>query len=107
MVSQVTEIIAKDLDNDFQIIISDDSGVVDFTAVTRMTIEADGVIKDSDIDASAITWDSLGVITFKLGDMALSKGFYSATLIAFDPAHSSGQLICSPRYNARLNLNVI
>ena len=74
-----------------------DGAAIDFTAVTRMVLsfdESDTIIADTDLDASLMTWDASGNVTFNLWTLDLPDGFSSAaTLIAYDPAHLDGQVI--------------
>lgn len=71
---------------------------LDLSAVTRMTLELEGhdTVLDTDDDATLIDWSAgSGAIEFNLSGAALdiSVGRYRATLIAFDPDHTNGQVL--------------
>jgi len=96
------ETVYKTFDNVNSIQVLKDSVAVDFSAVTRMKVIFQGseTVVDSSVDAAAIDWDDGGgVINFTFGDVALD-GERKATLVAYDPAHTSGQIILDANIHA-------
>jgi hypothetical protein len=95
----MTEIVYRGHDNKASITVSMDGEPMDFSAVTRMTLElqGQGVVADSDVDAGLIDWSAGdGLVEFDLGAIDLARGSYEAILVAYDNAHQAGQVIAHP-----------
>ena len=70
---------------------------IDFSSVTRMVLKFEKsttIEADSDVDASLITWDASGNVTFKLWSLAFDDCFSSpSTLVVYDAGHPDGQIL--------------
>lgn len=67
-----------------------------FDAVTRclVTFRGSSIEADTDIDSGLIDYSiGGGAIEFSFNGLAIEPGEYFASLIVFDPAHSSGQAL--------------
>lgn len=95
-----------------EIIYKSASGIYENTAEIQVTLEGNaqpllnvsritckltnGELIDSDISPSAITWTDEGVITFDFAEhsfTATPTGRQQAMVVAYDPAHTDGQVI--------------
>lgn len=95
----MTEIVYSGHDNKASIVVSQDGVPMDFAAVTRMTLALRGlgVVADTDIDSDLIVWSvGGGAIEFDLGGIDVAAGLYQATLVAYDPLHTNGQVLADP-----------
>lgn len=105
----MTEIVYRGHDNRASITVLMDGAPMDFSTVTRMTLElprAD-VVVDSDQHPGAIDWSGgAGLIEFDLGDLSLPCGLHRAILVAYDPLHPNGQVIAHPA-GAELRIRVV
>ena len=105
----MTEIVYRGHDNRASITVLMDGAPMDFSAVTRMTLElqGQGVVADSDVDGGLIDWSAgAGLIEFDLGDLSLPCGLHRAILVAYDPLHPDGQVIAHPA-GAELRIRVV
>lgn len=96
-------------DNVVRIIVSDSGTPLNLAGITRMTLELQGagVVVDSDETPRLIDWSQGGgVVEFELGDLVIAPGTYDATLVAYDPLHTDGQVICHPA-GSRLQFRVV
>ena len=76
-----------------------DGQPISFSGVSRMLVTfRESIIEaDTDVDSTLINWSTgNGVIIFNFGSLGLAEGSYTATLIAFDPAHPDGQPLIYP-----------
>jgi len=117
MTDIVIETLFPDKNNLIEIEMRADGVLIDFTSVTRylltMTYNRDeSVIEtvDTDINAGAITGDSVGVIVIDIGLLATSfqKGRYKTRLCIYDPSNVEGLVIidsCSISH-PKLNIDV-
>ena len=91
------EIVFKQRDNINTVTFTDDSGVLDFAATTRMVLKFEGSTEsvDTDIDPTFIDFSTgSGVVIFKLGTLTIADDtVLPASLINYDPAHLNGQII--------------
>lgn len=84
-----------------QVEIKDSDGNIDaspLSGVTRMVcdfVESGVVVDVSDNSpTSQIYWQDDGTVVFDFGSLDGLKGLQKATLVAYDPAHPNGQVIC-------------
>ena len=98
-----SEIIYKGKDNPVTVELKEDGVVMDFSAVTRMTLDliGSGLVFDSDVTASLIDWSQgSGKVVFNINDEAVAVGSYRGRLIAYDALHTDGQVLthekCGP-----------
>ena len=93
-------------DNAIKFTVKDNGAVKDLSAVTRMVLGVGATnVVDTDIEAAGtITWDSVGVVTMKLGSLAIADGTYQCELVAYDPANTNGVMLVHPNAVAQLTL---
>lgn len=91
-----TLVVYKNRDNPPSAEFREDGVLMDFTAVTRMTLElrGAGVTLDTDVDASLIDWSQGGgKVQFNIADENLAPGTYRGRLVAYDAGHPDGQVL--------------
>ena len=106
MNQQITETIFKGADNAIEFIVYQDEQPLDFSAVTRMTLNVEGEVFDTLMNSDYITWNSEGKVTIKIGSIIQATGFKQATLKAFDPQHPNGQVLTHSDRSPILNLSI-
>lgn len=92
-----TERVYKSRDNKAEILVAFDDSATPLQGVTRITCELQpaGVTIDSDVDATAITWQASGEVVFDFGAV-VAFGTQTAELVAYDPGHPGGQTLAHP-----------
>jgi hypothetical protein len=72
---------------------------IDFSGTNRMVLSFAGsaIVADTDVDADLIDYsqtEGTGVIVFDLGSLLIvTAGELAATLIAYDPVNTAGQIV--------------
>jgi len=91
----ITEMVYLGADNINELLISEDGQAVDFSGATRMLLKFEGseTVVDSQLSNEFITWDSVGRVILKLGELDIAPSKYPATLIVFDADHDDGQVL--------------
>lgn len=91
------ERVYKSRSNKAEILVGFNDSATPLQGVTRITCELQpaGITVDSDIDATAITWQSTGEVLFDFTAVA-ARGRQNAELMAFDPTHPAGQVLTHP-----------
>jgi len=92
----ITEIVYKNRDNPNSVLVKQNNVALDFSTITRMVLSFGGnnAIADSDVNSDFINWFDNGVVEFNIGGLDITTAApLSATLIAYDPSHSDGQVI--------------
>ena len=91
----ITEHVYLGHDNTIDLLLTADGAAVDLSAVTRMTLELDATVIDSDPEESpdAFDWDTgtTGKLVLALGGETITAGTYEkATLTVYDPTNTDG-----------------
>lgn len=92
----VYEYVYKSRDNINIVNFSDQDGIIDFSAATRMLVQFDGstVVADTDVDPTLIDFSlGSGDVSFKFGGLSVDVGEYPASVIVFDGSHPNGQTL--------------
>jgi hypothetical protein len=84
----INEVVYKNFDNEIKLTVKLDGAVVDWTSATGFILTVNGV----DI-TSGITGGADSVITFDIGDAAVTAGVYNARLVVQDATHPLGQVV--------------
>lgn len=90
------EVIYKGRDNPVTVELKEDGVAMDFSAVTRMTLDiiGSGLTFDTDVNATLIDWSAgSGKVTFNINDEAVAVGSYRGRLVAYDALHTDGQVL--------------
>lgn len=87
-----TETVYLGYDNTIDLILKADGVAVDLSSVTRITLDFDGTIVDSDVSADAFDWNTgtTGKISLSLGQETISVGTYNVQLVVYDPDNTHG-----------------
>lgn len=95
----ITELVYLGRDNINELVLTEDSSPVDFTAALRMVLSFEGsdVVADSAVSNEYINWGADGKITLKLGELPIIPSKYPATLTVYDIDHDDGQVIFHAR----------
>lgn len=101
MANIVKKISFNGFDNTFSIAVKLKGEYLDLTPASGFELRA-----GSEIISDGITGDEDGLITFNLGNSGLPKGIYDCVLIVFDGLHPNGQILCHPRAENQLRLEV-
>lgn len=89
-----TIVVFDTFDNIATVLITQKGIAVDFTGFTRFTLEAGGVVIDTDLDVNTITTTATqGELQFDIGGKGIPIGDHKATLIWFDASHINGQVL--------------
>lgn len=88
----ITEIIYLNLDNTIDLLLKADGSAQDLSTVTRMTLELDSTIIDSDSSPDAFDWDTgvTGKLVLALGGESITEGEYITKLTIYDPDNTNG-----------------
>lgn len=78
--------------NTIDLLLKADGSAVDLSSVTRMTLDFDGTVIDSDTSPSAFDWDTgtTGKVVLALGAESISAGTYRALLTVYDDTNVNG-----------------
>jgi len=88
----LTEIAYLGHDNTIDLLLKADEEAEDLSAVTRMTLELDSTIIDSEKSPDAFDWDTdtTGKLILALGGESLIAGMYRTTLTVYDLTNEKG-----------------
>ena len=87
-----TEIVYLGHDNTIDLLLKADGSAVDLSSVTRMTVDFDGTIIDSQTAPAAFDWSTgtIGKLVLALGAQPIAAGTYQVALTVYDPTHPNG-----------------
>jgi len=92
----ITETVYLSRDNTIDLLLTSDGSAVDLSSVTRMVLNFDGTLIDSDDYPDAFDWDleTTGKVTFALADAlaaeSVAAGVYRVRLIVYDATNDDG-----------------
>lgn len=96
------EVVILNRDNEFALfLMSQGNPLTEMGTITRVTIEINGTLIDSDVVGSSVIWwtdseewragDTRPVVKFKLGGQTLDVGIArGCTVVTYDPVNTSG-----------------
>ena len=87
----VYEIVYLTHDNSIDLKLLADGVAIDITNTTRMTLEFDATIIDSDLHSDVFDWsDGDGKLYLTLGAQTITEGTYYAELVVYDSVNTDG-----------------